>query len=146
VKRHDDDVDDVQRLELRVIGVVRSPLRDPADAPRQGDEGAPRAHLLLDPEVWPGLDGLRVGEELLVLTWLHRARRDVLHTRPRNDPNRREQGVFTTRSPDRPNPLGLHRVRVLALGDNTVEVDAIEAVDGTPVVDLKPLLGAVDER
>ena len=139
-------MDDVQRLELRVIGFVRSSLRDPADAPRQGDEGAPRAHLLLDPEVWPGLDGLRVGEELLVLTWLHRARRDVLRTRPRNDPDRAEQGVFTTRSPDRPNPLGLHRVRVLALSDNAVEVDALEAVDGTPVVDLKPVLGALNER
>src|ERR687889_1458444 len=123
-------MDDEQRLELRVIGSVQSPLRDPADAPRQGDEGAPRARLVLDPAVWPGLDGLRVGEELLVLTWLHRARRDVLRTRPRNDPDREEQGVFTTRSPDRPNPLGLHRVRVLALEGNAVDVDGLEAVDG----------------
>ena len=139
-------MDDEQRLELRVIGVVRSPLRDPADAPRQGDEGAPRARLVLDPQMWSGLDGLQAGAELLVLTWLHRARRDVLRTRPRNAPHRPEQGVFTTRSPDRPNPLGLHRVRVLALDGNTVEVDGLEAVDGTPVVDLKPLLGPVDER
>ena len=139
-------MDDGERLELQVIGRVRSPLRDPADAPRQGDEGAPRAQLVLDPQVLPGLDGLRVGEELLVLTWLHRARRDVLRTRPRNDPNRPEQGVFTTRSPDRPNPLGLHRVRVLAFDGNAVEVDGLEAVDGTPVVDLKPVLGPVDER
>jgi tRNA-Thr(GGU) m(6)t(6)A37 methyltransferase TsaA len=139
-------MDDVERLELHVIGSVQSPLRDPADAPRQGDEGAPHARLVLDPAVWPGLDGLRVGEELLVLTWLHRARRDVLRTRPRNDPNRQEQGVFTTRSPDRPNPLGLHRVRVLAFEGNAVEVDGLEAIDGTPVVDLKPLLGPVDER
>jgi tRNA-Thr(GGU) m(6)t(6)A37 methyltransferase TsaA len=139
-------MNDGERLELRVIGLVRSRLRDPADAPRQGDEGAPRARLLLDPEVWPGLDGLRVGEELLVLTWLHRARRDVLRTRPRDDPDRQEQGVFTTRSPDRPNPLGLHRVRVLAFDGNALEVDGLEAVDGTPVVDLKPLLGPVDER
>ena len=95
-------MDDGERLELQVIGRVRSPLRDPADAPRQGDEGAPRARLVLDPEVWRGLDGLRVGAEILVLTWLHRARRDVLRTRPRNDPDRQEQGVFTTRSPDRP--------------------------------------------
>jgi tRNA-Thr(GGU) m(6)t(6)A37 methyltransferase TsaA len=142
----DEDVDDVQRFELRVIGLVRSPLRDPADAPRQGDEGAPPAYLMLDPEVWPGLAGLRVGEEVLVLTWLHLARRDVLLTRPRNDPDREKQGVFTTRSPDRPNPLGLHRVRVLALRDNAVEVSGLEAVDGTPVVDLKPLLGPIDER
>ena len=139
-------MDDGERLELQVIGRVRSPLRDPADAPHQGDEGAPRARLVLDPAVWPGLDGLRVGAEILVLTWLHRARRDVLRTRPRNDPNRPEQGVFTTRSPDRPNPLGLHRVRVLAFDGNAVEVDGLEAVDGTPVVDLKPLLGPVDER
>ena len=139
-------MDDGERLELQVIGRVRSPLRDPADAPRQGDEGAPRARLVLDPAVWPGLDGLRVGAEMLVLTWLHRARRDVLRTRPRNDPDRQEQGVFTTRSPDRPNPLGLHRVRVIAFDGNAVEVDGLEAVDGTPVVDLKPLLGPVDER
>ena len=139
-------MDDVERLELQVIGLVRSPLHDPADAPRQGDEGAPRARLVLNPAVWPGLDGLRVGAEILVLTWLHRARRDVLRTRPRNDPNRPEQGVFTTRSPDRPNPLGLHRVRVLAFDGNAVEVDGLEAVDGTPVVDLKPVLGPVDER
>lgn len=139
-------MDDEQRLEVRVIGVVRSPLSDPADAPCQGDEGAPRAQVVLDPQVRSGLDGLQVGEELLVLTWLHRARRDVLRTRPRNDPHRPEQGVFTTRSPDRPNPLGLHRVRVLAFDGNTVEVDGLEAVDGTPVVDLKPLLGPVDER
>jgi tRNA-Thr(GGU) m(6)t(6)A37 methyltransferase TsaA len=139
-------VDNVERLELRVIGVVRSPLRDPADAPRQGDEGAPRARLVLDPALRPGLDGLQVGEELLVLTWLHRARRDVLRTRPRDDPDRPEQGVFTTRSPDRPNPLGLHRVRVVAFDGDAVEVDGLEAIDGTPVVDLKPLLGPVDER
>jgi tRNA (Thr-GGU) A37 N-methylase len=81
-------MNDEERLELQVIGLVRSPLRDPADAPRQGDEDAPRAQLVLDPQVWPGLNGLRVGEERLVLTWLHRARRDVLRTRPRNDPNR----------------------------------------------------------
>ncbi len=143
---HDGDVNDVPRLDLQVIGTVRSALRDPADAPRQGDEGAPRAHLVLDPAFSPGLDGLRVGAELLVLTWLHLARRDVLRTRPRGDPGRPEQGVFTTRSPDRPNPLGLHRVRVLALGRDVVEVDGLEAVDGTPVVDLKPLLGPVEER
>jgi tRNA (Thr-GGU) A37 N-methylase len=105
-------VDDDECLHLRAIGAVRSELRDPADAPRQGDEGAPHAQLVLAPDVVPGLDGLQVGDELLVLTWLHLARRDVLHTRPRNDPARPEQGVFTTRSPDRPNPIGLHRVRV----------------------------------
>jgi tRNA-Thr(GGU) m(6)t(6)A37 methyltransferase TsaA len=139
-------VDDDGSLHLRAIGTVRSELREPAEAPRQGDEGAPRAQLLLAPDVWPGLDGLQAGDELLVLTWLHLARRDVLHTRPRNDPTRPEQGVFTTRSPDRPNPIGLHRVRVLAIGPDVVDVDGLEAVDGTPVLDLKPLLGSVEER
>jgi tRNA-Thr(GGU) m(6)t(6)A37 methyltransferase TsaA len=139
-------VDDDECLRLRAIGAVRSELRDPADAPRQGDEGAPHAQLVLAPDVVPGLDGLQVGDELLVLTWLHLARRDVLHTRPRNDPARPEQGVFTTRSPDRPNPIGLHRVRVLALRSDVIEVDGLEAVDGTPVLDLKPVLGGVEER
>jgi tRNA-Thr(GGU) m(6)t(6)A37 methyltransferase TsaA len=139
-------VDDGDRMHLRVIGTVRSELHDPADAPRQGDEGAPPAQVALTPEMRAGLDGLQVGDELLVLTWLHLARRDVLRTRPRNDPDRPEQGVFTTRSPDRPNPIGLHRVRVRALRPDVVEVDGLEAVDGTPVLDLKPLLGPVDER
>ena len=146
VKGHDDHVDDVLRLELRVIGVVRSPLRDPADAPRQGDEGAPPAHLLLDPEVWPGLDGLRVGEELLVLTWLHHADRNVLVVHPRGDVSRPRTGVFSTRSPHRPNPLGLHRVTVVAIDGLRVQVRDLEAIDGTPIVDVKPVLGPVSER
>lgn len=139
-------MDDDEILPLRAIGTVRSELRDPAEAPRQGDEGAPRARLVLTPDVRPALDGLVAGDELLVLTWLHLARRDVLRTRPRDDPDRPEQGVFGTRSPDRPNPIGLHRVRVVAIGPDGVEVDGLEAVDGTPVVDLKPVLGAVGER
>lgn len=142
----DGAVDDDEILSLRAIGTVRSELRDPAEAPRQGDEGAPRARLVLTPDVRPALDGLVAGDELLVLTWLHLARRDVLRTRPRDDPDRPEQGVFGTRSPDRPNPIGLHRVRVVAIGPDGVEVDGLEAVDGTPVVDLKPVLGAVGER
>lgn len=142
----DGAVDDDEILPLRAIGTVRSELRDPAEAPRQGDEGAPRARLVLTPDVRPALDGLVAGDELLVLTWLHLARRDVLRTRPRDDPDRPEQGVFGTRSPDRPNPIGLHRVRVVAIGPDGVEVDGLEAVDGTPVVDLKPVLGAVGER
>ncbi len=128
------------------IGRVVSPLVDRAAAPRQGDEGAPPAVIVIDPPLRPGLDGVVVGAELLVLTWLHLGRRDVLRTRPRDDPARTEQGVFTTRSPDRPNPIGLHRVRVLSFDGGTLGVDGLEAVDGTPVIDLKPVLGEVSER
>lgn len=128
------------------IGRVRSPLTDPAEAPRQGDEGAPPAWLDIDPAVRRGIADLQVGDDLLVLTWLHRARRDVLATRPRDDPDRAEAGVFATRSPDRPNPIGLHRVRVLAVEGRSIAVADLEAVDGTPVVDLKPVLGPVGER
>jgi tRNA-Thr(GGU) m(6)t(6)A37 methyltransferase TsaA len=131
---------------LRVIGHVRSPLASRADAPRQGDEGAPAADLELVDEVAPALNGITVGDELLVLTWLHEGDRSTLTTRPRNDPDRPETGVFATRSPDRPNPIGLHRVTVLAVDGNRLHVARLEAIDGTPVVDLKPVLGAVDER
>jgi tRNA-Thr(GGU) m(6)t(6)A37 methyltransferase TsaA len=131
---------------LRPIGHVRSSLVDPADAPRQGDEGAPPARIVVDRVLRSGLDGLTVGADVLVLTWLHRARRDELSTRPRNDPDRPEQGVFATRSPHRPNPIGLHRARIVALDDTEVLVDHLEAVDGTPVIDLKPVLGPPDER
>jgi tRNA-Thr(GGU) m(6)t(6)A37 methyltransferase TsaA len=128
------------------IGRVVSPLVDRAAAPRQGDEGAPSATIVIDPPLRPGLDGVVVGAELLVLTWLHLGRRDVLRTRPRDDPARAEQGVFTTRSPDRPNPIGLHRVRVLSIDGGRLGVDGLEAVDGTPVIDLKPVLGDMSER
>lgn len=131
---------------LRVIGHVRSPLASRADAPRQGDEGTPAADLELVDEVAPALNGISVGDELLVLTWLHEGDRSTLTTRPRNDPDRAETGVFATRSPDRPNPIGLHRVTVLAVDGNRLHVARLEAIDGTPVVDLKPVLGAVDER
>ena len=133
-------------LTLHVIGHVRSPLTSRADAPRQGDEGAPDADLHLVDDVAPALNGIIVGDELLVLTWLHQGDRSTLTTRPRNDPTRPETGVFATRSPDRPNPLGLHRVTVLAVEDNRLHVSGLEAIDGTPVVDLKPVLGGVDER
>ena len=102
------------------IGHVRSPLADPAAAPRQPDEGAPAATLVIDDAYLAGLDGVAVGADLLVLTWLHQGRRDALTTRPRNDPTRPEQGVFSTRSPDRPNPIGLHRVRVVAVDGGAV--------------------------
>ena len=128
------------------IGRVRSPLTDRAHAPRQGDEGAPPAELVLRPDLRPALDGLRPGDDLLVLTWLHLARRDTLTTRPRNNPDRAEQGVFSTRSPDRPNPIGLHHVRITSIEGTTIGVLDLEALDGTPVVDLKPVLAGVDAR
>src|SRR5215218_9348420 len=99
-------------MELVAIGTVESPLKDRASAPKQGDEGAPEAFLVFDPAVAEALDGIAVGYELLVLTWLDRARRDVLRVHPRGDAARPQQGVFNTRSPDRPNPIGLHRVTV----------------------------------
>ena len=122
------------------IGVVSSPLTDPAAAPKQGSEGAPDAWLVLEPRVAAGLDGMRPGDEIIVLTWLHRARRDVLRVHPRDDPSNPERGVFTTRSADRPNPIGLHRVEVAAIDGARVRVRGLEAIDGTPVVDLKPVL------
>ena len=128
------------RYELRPVGHVRSPLTDPATAPRQGDEGAPDAWLELDPEVAEAARDLAVGAEVFVLTWLHRARRDVLAVHPRDDPRTPETGVFSTRSQDRPNPIGLHRVTIAAIDGHRVLTRGLEAVDGTPVVDLKPVL------
>ena len=123
---------------LTPIGVVRSPLRDRADAPRQGNEGAPDARILVEPAFADALDGVTVGDELIVLTWLHLADREVLQTHPTGDPNRPLTGVFRTRSPDRPNPIGVHRVTVTALeGPTRLRVGALEAIDGTPIVDLK---------
>jgi tRNA-Thr(GGU) m(6)t(6)A37 methyltransferase TsaA len=135
------------RFELRPVGRVESPLTDRASAPKQGDEGAPDAWLVFDPEAHAALDGLRAGDEVLVLTWLHLADREVLRVHPRDDLARPEQGVFTTRSSDRPNPIGLHRVTVLAVEGARVHVRPLEAVDGTPVLDLKPVLrGGAPER
>lgn len=131
---------------IRPIGQVESPLTSMADAPRQGDEGAPNAYLILDSEVHAGLDGIAVGDEIIVLTWLHEADRRVLTVHPRGDLTRPEQGVFSTRSPSRPNPIGLHRVRVLNLEGIRIQVSGLEAIDGTPIVDLKPVLGNVEER
>ncbi|MFN2559888.1 MAG: tRNA (N6-threonylcarbamoyladenosine(37)-N6)-methyltransferase TrmO [Jatrophihabitans sp.] len=133
-------------FRVRPIGRVSSELASRADAPRQGDEGAPDAALLIDPEASAGLAGLAVGDELIVLTWLHEADRAALSVHPRGDRDRPAQGVFTTRSPDRPNPVGLHRVRVLAIDGASVRVSGLEAIDGTPIIDLKPVLGAIDER
>ena len=128
------------------IGWVESPLKDRAQAPRQGDEGAPDAWLVFQPEVAEGLRDLAPGAEIIVLTWLDRAARDVLVTRPRDDPARPPTGVFSTRSPDRPNPIGLHRVQVVAAEGLRILVRPLEALDQTPVIDVKPVLGDAAER
>jgi tRNA-Thr(GGU) m(6)t(6)A37 methyltransferase TsaA len=126
--------------EVRPIGRVESPLLDREHAPKQGFEGAPDAWLAFDPEVADGIRDLAVGADVFVLTWLHRARRDVLAVHPRDDPRNPETGVFSTRSQDRPNPVGLHRVRIAAIDGLRVLVRGLEAFDRTPVVDVKPVL------
>ena len=129
------------------IGRVESTLTDLFAAPRQGDEGAPDAWLVLEAWAIAGLEGMSAGDEILVLTWLDRARRDVLRVHPRGDTSRPEQGVFSTRSPHRPNPIGLHRVKVVSIDEGTVLVRRLEAIDGTPILDMKPVLsGDVGER
>ena len=130
------------RFELTPIGMVESSLTDLAAAPKQGDEGAPDAWLVFDPGVLEGLDGIRAGDELVVLTWLDRASRDVLRVHPRGDPSRPERGVFSTRSPGRPNPIGLHQVEVVSVDGLRVCVRNLEAVHGTPIVDVKPVLSS----
>jgi len=128
------------------VGWVESPLTDRAQAPRQGDDGAPAAWLAFEPRVAEALGDLRPGAEIIVLTWLDRADRSVLVTRPRDDPGHPLTGVFSTRSPDRPNPVGLHRVPVIAVDGLRVQVGELEALDGTPVIDVKPVLGPVTGR
>lgn len=123
---------------MRPIGVVRSTLREPADAPNQAFEGAPGAQLDIDPAFEDGLHRIQIGDELIVLTWLHLADRDTVQTHPTGDVNIPLTGVFRTRSPDRPNPIGVHHVTVTALeGPTKLRVDALEAIDGTPIIDLK---------
>ena len=128
------------RFEVVPIGRVESPLTDPAAAPKQGHEGAPDAWLAFEPGVLAGLDGIRAGARVIVLTWLDRADRGVLRVHPRDDPANPERGVFATRSADRPNPIGLHEVEVLAVEDGRVHVSDMEAIDGTPIVDVKPVI------
>ena len=127
-------------FEVTPIGRVESPLTDPASAPKQGPEGGPDAWLVIEPSALEAVEGIRPGARLLVLTWLHLARRDLLRVHPRDDPANPMQGVFSTRSADRPNPIGLHEVEVLAVERDRLHVRPLEAVDGTPVVDLKPVL------
>ena len=133
-------------FEVVSIGRVESPLVDRAQAPRQGDEGAPPAWLVLEPRVADAMRDLRVGDRLVVLTWLHQADRTTLTVHPRGDTLRPVQGVFSTRSPDRPNPIGLHTVTVLAIDGLRLQVADLEALDGTPIVDLKPELEPLVER
>lgn len=140
--RHPGPMSHAATMELRAIGHVASPVTDPAAAAKQGDEGAPEVTLVLDDAVAEGLRGVAAGAEMLLLTWLHHAPRDVLVVRPRGDRTRPETGVFATRSPARPNPIGLHRVHVVAVDGTRLRVRGCEAVDGTPVVDLKPVLAA----
>jgi tRNA-Thr(GGU) m(6)t(6)A37 methyltransferase TsaA len=128
------------RAQVRPIGVIRSTLKARGEAPKQGAEGAPDAWLEVRPAVAEGLDGLAAGTDVIVMTWLHRARRDVLKVYPRSDRRRPLTGVFATRSPDRPNPIGLHRVTVRKIVKNRLRIGPIEAIDGTPVVDIKPVL------
>ena len=136
-----------QRFEVVPVGRVESPLTDRASAPKQGREGAPDVWIEFAPAMRDALYGIAAGDELLVLTWLDRASRDVLRVHPRDDLSAPERGVFSTRSSDRPNPIGLHRVHVLALEGLRVRVGPLEALDGTPVLDVKPVLGGdVSER
>ncbi|PZG22000.1 tRNA (N6-threonylcarbamoyladenosine(37)-N6)-methyltransferase TrmO [Nonomuraea aridisoli] len=128
--------------EIRPIGVVRSSLTDRGSAPKQGVEGAPDAWLVFDPAMAEGIRDLTVGDEVFVLTWLHLADRSVVAVHPRGDLRNPLTGVFSTRSSDRPNPIGLHRVRVLGIDGLRVRVADLEALDGTPIVDVKPVLDA----
>jgi tRNA-Thr(GGU) m(6)t(6)A37 methyltransferase TsaA len=135
-------------FELRPIGQVESSLSERGEAPKQGDEGSPDAWLVFESAVLQGLSDLRPGMDVLVLTWLHLADRSVLRVHPRDDPANPEEGVFSTRSSDRPNPIGLHRVAILAVDHESgrVQVRGLEAVDGTPIVDVKPVLDARREK
>jgi tRNA-Thr(GGU) m(6)t(6)A37 methyltransferase TsaA len=129
-------------FSVKPIGVVRSELVDPAEAPKQGDEGAPEAIVTVGSDYAPSLEETAAGDEVILLTWFHLADRDVQTVHPRGDRSRPPAGVFATRSPDRPNPIGMHRVTVLAVEGNELRVSGLEAIDGTPVLDIKPVLSA----
>lgn len=131
------------RFEVRAVGTIRSTIMSRAEAPKQGTEGAPDAWLEVDAKFAEALEGMRAGDEIIVLTWLHRSRREVLKVHPRSDRSRPLTGVFATRSPDRPNPVGLHRVTVREMDGTRLLIGPIEAIDGTPVVDIKPVLDDV---
>jgi tRNA-Thr(GGU) m(6)t(6)A37 methyltransferase TsaA len=131
---------------LQSVGIVRSPLKNREECPKQGFEGAPDAWLEIDVALADGLDGLTVGREILILTWLHEAQRDILKVHPRGNPDRPLRGVFSTRSPDRPNPVGLHRVEVVEFQKpNRLRVRPLEVLDGTPLIDIKPVMRESEE-
>ena len=130
---------------LYPIGFLQSSLKELQEAPRQGREGAPHAWIEVNASVAEGLEAIAVGDEIIVITWLHKAQRDILKVHPRGDKTVPLAGVFATRSPDRPNPLGLHRVTVLEISGERLKVGPIEAIDGTPVVDIKPVLSTAAE-
>ena len=134
-------------FEVKTIGRVESPLTDLESAPKQSDEGAPEAWLVFEPAMLEGLRNLRPRDEVIVITWLDRARRDVLSVHPRGDASRAREGVFSTRSPHRPNPIGLHRAEITAIDGRRMRVRHLEALDGTPIIDLKPILsGDIGQR
>jgi tRNA-Thr(GGU) m(6)t(6)A37 methyltransferase TsaA len=130
----------VTSFEVKAIGRVESPLTDLAAAPRQADEAAPAAWLVFEPDMLEGLRSLRPGDQVILITWLDRARRDVLSVHPRGDTSRPQEGVFSTRSPHRPNPIGLHRVELTAVDGRRLQVRNLEALNGTPIIDVKPIL------
>jgi tRNA-Thr(GGU) m(6)t(6)A37 methyltransferase TsaA len=132
------------RYQLCPIGYVESPLTSRAIAPLQGTEGSPDAWLVLNENVSLGITDLHVGTEVFVLTWLHLAARSVLRVHPRGNPYNAEEGVFSTRSPDRPNPIGLHRVEIIATEPARIQVGHLEAINGTPILDIKPILNPRD--
>jgi tRNA-Thr(GGU) m(6)t(6)A37 methyltransferase TsaA len=135
-------IKEITTFDVKVIGTIESPLKDIASAPRQADEGAASAWLVIHPQFADALLGLRPGDEIVLLTWLDRADRAVLRNHPRGDPSRPQQGVFSTRSPNRPNPIGLHDVRIAAIHGHRVQVESLEAVHGTPILDIKGKLHA----
>jgi len=135
-----------QSAQLRPIGVIRSRLKQRSKAPKQGSEGAPDVWLDVRPFAAKALNGLAVADEIIILTWLHRARRDILKVHPRSDPKQPLTGVFATRSPDRPNPIGLHQVTVRKIVKNRLRIGPMEAIDGTPVIDIKPVLCEIQRR
>jgi tRNA-Thr(GGU) m(6)t(6)A37 methyltransferase TsaA len=131
----------MKSFEISPIGYVRSSLQDRSGAPRQAWEGAPEARLEIVPAFADAIDGMERGQDIWILTWLHESNRSVLKVHPRGDLSNPITGVFATRSPDRPNPIGLHRAKVVSINaDGSLQVDALEAIDGTPVIDIKPVL------
>lgn len=134
----------MKSFSIAPIGVIRSEIKQRKDAPLFYTEGAPNAFLEILPDYLDGLDRMQAGDEIIVITWLHRAHRDVLKVHPRGDSSNPLTGVFLTRSPDRPNPLGLHRVKVLEMNQGRLHVGPIEAIDGTPVIDIKPVVASND--